>query len=144
MADPLNPFATSSASPSFPHHSQLASSSSDPHLAPGGHDTSRQYSQAGSPAGDAWGSPADARNGMVPRAARTTDDWKRPDTDEDDYGHRVSASEESPAAPARPVPQEGFVRIRILGIDRNRRDMYIKFNAEVSHSSSSRPSACLS
>lgn len=32
----------------------------------------------------------------------------------------------------RPPPPDGFVRIRIVGLDKNRRDVYLKFNAEVS------------
>jgi hypothetical protein len=69
---------------------------------------------------------------MVPRAARTTDDRRRREEDEDDYGHRGSSGEEAPVVARQAAAPAGFVRIRILGIDRNRRDMYIKFNAEVS------------
>jgi hypothetical protein len=29
-------------------------------------------------------------------------------------------------------PQDPFVRIKIMGLEKNRRDIYIKFNAEVS------------
>jgi hypothetical protein len=30
------------------------------------------------------------------------------------------------------VPMDGFVRMRVLGLEKNRRDIYIKFSAEVS------------
>lgn len=119
MSDPLNPFGNS------PHSAFDPSSSvSQPTT------QSQQYPTGGT--GNGWG--GETRSGMVPRGARTVDERRRTETDEDDYGVRPGGGEASTATPSRPpaAAQEGFVRIRILGIDRNRRDMYIKFNAEVS------------
>ncbi|GAA5914129.1 retromer subunit VPS17 [Sporobolomyces salmoneus] len=117
MSDPLNPFGNS------PHSAFDPSSSvSQPTT------QSQQYPTGGT--GNGWG--GETRSGMVPRGARTVDERRRTETDEDDYGVRPGGGEASTATPSRPpaAAQEGFVRIRILGIDRNRRDMYIKFNAE--------------
>ncbi|GAA6024755.1 hypothetical protein JCM11491_004803 [Sporobolomyces phaffii] len=133
MSDPLNPFQAEPSSSSSPFHV--------PHVSPPSSDSPAfdqylghaQQSEANIEPGqgDAWGGGAtSARSGMVPRGARTTDDRRVHERDEDDYGHRPGpAGDEQPAA-ARQVAPEGFVRIRILGIDRNRRDMYVKFNAE--------------
>ncbi|KAM0751557.1 hypothetical protein T439DRAFT_312879 [Meredithblackwellia eburnea MCA 4105] len=82
-----------------------------------------------------------APSGLTPRSPQAHSSAQiRPrvlDADEDDHS--------SPATPAfsptrtqggaqqqvtRPPPQEGFVRIRIVGLDKNRRDVYLKFNAE--------------
>ncbi|GAA5916372.1 hypothetical protein JCM5296_006190 [Sporobolomyces johnsonii] len=69
-----------------------------------------------------------ASAGLVPRGPQTIDPpsgnglRKRQDTDEDEAG--------VPQQGQARQQQEGFVRLRIVGLDRNRRDMYIKFNAE--------------
>ncbi|GAA5882304.1 hypothetical protein JCM16303_004060 [Sporobolomyces ruberrimus] len=141
MADPLDGFqaeASGHSGPSpfhVPHHS--SPSSSDPFStnsrnvpAPLDSDDISQRSGMHSAAGqgDAW-TTSPGRNGFVPREARTTGDRRTLESDEDDYGHRASGSDGQAVAPRQAAPG-GFVRIRILGIDRNRRDMYVKFNAE--------------
>ncbi|GAA5951248.1 hypothetical protein JCM21900_004387 [Sporobolomyces salmonicolor] len=85
----------------------------------------------------AWGgtSPAAAARtsgsenaGLVPREPQAIDSpsghgaRRRKDTDEEAAG--------VPQQGQARQQQEGFVRLRIVGLDRNRRDIYIKFNAE--------------
>lgn len=65
--------------------------------------------------------------GMVARPAQTIDSPN---------GRRRQDSSDGPVRQAQGGPgdgqqREGFIRIRIMGIERNRRDTYIKFNAEV-------------
>ncbi|GAA5993354.1 hypothetical protein JCM11641_000860 [Rhodosporidiobolus odoratus] len=64
--------------------------------------------------------------GMVARPAQTIDSPN---------GRRRQDSSDGPVRQAQGGPgdgqqREGFIRIRIMGIERNRRDTYIKFNAE--------------
>ncbi|GAA5874904.1 hypothetical protein JCM8547_003606 [Rhodosporidiobolus lusitaniae] len=56
-------------------------------------------------------------SGLVPRSAQTI---------EPSNGRRTPTNQPQDGQPQR----EGFIRIRIVGLDRNKRDMYIKFNAE--------------
>ncbi|CEQ39236.1 SPOSA6832_00759, partial [Sporobolomyces salmonicolor] len=66
--------------------------------------------------------------GLVPREPQAIDSpsgrgaRRRKDTDEEAAG--------VPQQGQARQQQEGFVRLRIVGLDRNRRDIYIKFNAE--------------
>ncbi|GAA5949980.1 hypothetical protein JCM10213_004275 [Rhodosporidiobolus nylandii] len=83
-------------------------------------------SEAWGGAGDGGGSPAQGRQGgLVPRSAQAVDS----------PNGRRRADSDAPQAQARQAAQdsqqrEGFIRVRILGLERNRRDIYIKFNAE--------------
>lgn len=74
---------------------------------------------------------------LVPRAPQTLADPSRRNNAASDYGPPEPAggggsSSSSTLSPAQ--SKEAFIRIRILGIDRQKKDMYIKFNAEVSPS----------
>ena len=76
---------------------------------------------------------------LVPRAPQTLADPSRSNHAASDYGPPEPAGGGGPSAsaasstlsPAQSA-KEAFIRIRILGIDRQKKDMYIKFNAEVS------------
>lgn len=107
------------------------------------HQASRGYQAQGSTSNggggggqDTWGNDERGngrREGLVARGPQVTESptgRRRIENDEDDYGVRGNDSEETLTGLRQ--PQEGFVRVRIMGLDRNRRDMYIKFNAEVS------------
>jgi len=105
-----------------------------------GYQTQGSTSNGGGGGPDTWGNEErggrGGREGLVARGPQVTESptgRRRIDNDEDDYGVRGNDSEETSTASKQ--PQEGFVRVRIMGLDRNRRDMYIKFNAEVSFDS---------
>ncbi|GAA5910082.1 hypothetical protein JCM6882_006510 [Rhodosporidiobolus microsporus] len=88
--------------------------------------------QGGGGAGGAWGGPMGhpqypqaggaGGGGLVPRSAQAVDSPN---------GRRRTDSDTArPAGQEGQQQREGFIRIRILGLDRNRKDIYIKFNAE--------------
>ncbi|ORY80719.1 Vps5 C terminal like-domain-containing protein [Leucosporidium creatinivorum] len=62
---------------------------------------------------------------MQPRSARTYDEQRRVREEGDEQQNRSNGN----ARQAGP-PQDPFVRIKIVGLEKNRRDIYIKFNAE--------------
>lgn len=66
---------------------------------------------------------------MVPREPRTADAPDAAATRRlaEDLNGPQPQRRAGDAASAR----DGFIRIRILGLDRNKRDLYIKFNVEV-------------
>lgn len=66
-------------------------------------------------------------NGRRTRAGSGSDGYG----DRDDDGLHQS-TQRAGIQPARQQPSEPYVRIRIVGLEKNRRDIYIKFNAEVS------------
>ncbi|GAA5942472.1 retromer subunit VPS17 [Sporobolomyces koalae] len=131
MSDPLNPFGSPplvTASPFQDPHSGPLSTASNSHDTPGNYLSDAQASPDGFQ-GAAW-TAGGARDIMTPRDARVDSPRRRIPDDEDDYGsNRASSGGVEPSVPAK-QPEAAFVRIRITGIDRNRRDMYIKFNAE--------------
>ncbi|POY72934.1 hypothetical protein BMF94_4010 [Rhodotorula taiwanensis] len=72
---------------------------------------------------------------LIPRGPQTIDPHttRRVSNAASDYGAPeppLGHGQPGPSSPSTAGPKEGFVRIRILGIDRQKRDMYIKFNAE--------------
>lgn len=72
---------------------------------------------------------------LVPRAPQTLADPSRRNNAASDYGPPEPAGGGGPPSSTLSPAQsskEAFIRIRILGIDRQKKDMYIKFNAEVS------------
>lgn len=90
-------------------------------------------------AGDAWGNAGSqqrahgqgqgqgqGQGGMVPRDARVVDSagQRRPDEGAPPGGQGSASAQQQQA-------REGFIRVRILGLERNRRDLYVKFNVEV-------------
>lgn len=91
----------------------------------------RSLSEQGQEESAGW-SPQRASADLVPRDAQGQRSLSRERRDAADYndtttgtpGNRV-AGEEGPA------PMPGFVRIKIVGLEKNRRDIYIKFSAEV-------------
>lgn len=85
--------------------------------------------QGGASGGDGgWGASGAAQQqqqqgrtaGLVPRSAQIA---------ETANGRRAAG--EAGASGGQVSQREGFIRIRIMGLERNRRDIYIKFNAEV-------------
>ncbi|KPV77236.1 uncharacterized protein RHOBADRAFT_25148 [Rhodotorula graminis WP1] len=130
-----------------PHHSDAHLSSVAPrsplvgyerdYRAPGGAGgapTSPGQGEAWS-SGDAWGSSSSggasgaggpqraqgqAQGGsMVPRYPRTVDGAGQRRVDDGAAG-----------GPSQQQQREGFIRVRILGLERNKRDLYVKFNVE--------------
>ncbi|GAA5844375.1 hypothetical protein JCM11251_007590 [Rhodosporidiobolus azoricus] len=89
--------------------------------------------QGGGGAGGAWGGPTGQQQhlqgtsghpgGLVPRSAQALDSPN---------GRRRTDSEAGRPAThdGQQQQRDGFIRIRVLGLDRNRKDIYIKFNAE--------------
>ncbi|GAA6003559.1 hypothetical protein JCM10207_000389 [Rhodosporidiobolus poonsookiae] len=90
----------------------------------GGDDASRAW--GGSPQ-QTQHRPAGQGSGLVPREAQAIDGPN---------GRRRADSEDGPVRPAQSQAaaegqqREGFIRVRIVGLERNRRDIYVKFNAE--------------
>lgn len=104
--------------------------------------------QAPSSPGDAWapnplppahgggGSPqfanapptprSTSNSGLTPRSAQYASPTResRRGVDEEEGGRRVQES-------LRPPPVDPFVRIKVMALEKNRRDIYVKFNAEV-------------
>lgn len=123
-AQPLPPPPTTSAwgsPPSSPQQHQQPQYASGSAGGPGVGATGGP----GSPAG-AYRAPG----GMEPRSAQAYE-WRRGDGASDDEGGR--ARNGSGAEPHAPVQQAApTVRVRVIGLDKNRKDFYIKFNAEVS------------
>ncbi|GAA5993174.1 hypothetical protein JCM10908_001324 [Rhodotorula pacifica] len=80
--------------------------------------------------------PTSGQPTLVPRSPQTIEPSRRVSAATDaEYGPPEPASSSSAATSNNPHHQqhqakEGFIRIRILGIDRQKKDMYIKFNAE--------------
>lgn len=86
------------------------------------------------------GSGFQASPSLVPRAPQNYEP-RRTSTAAGEYGPPEPGPSTHAAAPpgggggggaGAAHPREGFLRIRILGVERQRRDIYIKFNAEVS------------
>ncbi|GJN88144.1 hypothetical protein Rhopal_001100-T1 [Rhodotorula paludigena] len=105
-----------------------------------GYDRDYRAPAAGSPSPGGWNAPRRADDvagspsraplgGMVPREPRTADAPDAAATRRlaEDLNGTQPQRRAGDAAPAR----DGFIRIRILGLDRNKRDLYIKFNVEV-------------
>ncbi|KAJ8296205.1 Vacuolar protein sorting-associated protein 17 [Rhodotorula toruloides] len=83
--------------------------------------------QHGGTSGDGWGASGEGSQqqqgrtaGLVPRSAQVADSMNG----------RRAAGEAGANGGQGPQQREGFIRIRIMGLERNRRDIYIKFNAE--------------
>ncbi|GAA6057897.1 hypothetical protein NBRC10513_002936 [Rhodotorula toruloides] len=82
--------------------------------------------QQGGTSGDGWGASGEGSQqqgrtaGLVPRSAQVADSTSG----------RRAAGEAGQNGGQVPQQREGFIRIRIMGLERNRRDIYIKFNAE--------------
>lgn len=76
---------------------------------------------------------AGSGSGLTPRSPQSRSSRERErDADEDDHDYDPTRTQGGGVAQlARPPPQDGFVRIKIVGLDKNRRDVYLKFNAEV-------------
>ncbi|GAA6055432.1 hypothetical protein JCM3770_006991 [Rhodotorula araucariae] len=84
-------------------------------------------------AGDGWGGAGGStgqhtQGGMVPREARTADFSRREGGAAGAAGAGAGAG--APGADPQLHEREGFIRVRILGLERNKRDLYVKFNAE--------------
>lgn len=85
--------------------------------------------QHGGTSGDGWGASGEGSQqqqqgrtaGLVPRSAQVADSMNG----------RRAAGEAGSNGGQGAQQREGFIRIRIMGLERNRRDIYIKFNAEV-------------
>lgn len=76
-------------------------------------------------------------SGLTPRSPQSRPSRERErerDADEDDHSFSPTRTQGGTVAQVqpRPPPQDAFVRIKIVGLDKNRRDVYLKFNAEVS------------
>ncbi|BGP05696.1 Vacuolar protein sorting-associated protein 17 [Rhodotorula toruloides] len=84
--------------------------------------------QHGGTSGDGWGASGEGSQqqqqgrtaGLVPRSAQVADSMNG----------RRAAGEAGSNGGQGAQQREGFIRIRIMGLERNRRDIYIKFNAE--------------
>ncbi|BGP29744.1 Vacuolar protein sorting-associated protein 17 [Rhodotorula toruloides] len=83
--------------------------------------------QQGGTSGGGWGASGEGSQqqqgrtaGLVPRSAQVADSTN----------DRRAAGEAVQNGGQVPQQREGFIRIRIMGLERNRRDIYIKFNAE--------------
>ncbi|BGP37539.1 Vacuolar protein sorting-associated protein 17 [Rhodotorula kratochvilovae] len=100
-----------------------------------GSSAAPQGSAWGASAGDGWGGAGAgagtsagqgsqrAQGGMVPRDPRTVEGARREGGAGAAGGAGASGTEPGQG-------REGFIRVRILGLERNRRDLYVKFNVE--------------
>ncbi|BGP22509.1 vacuolar protein sorting-associated protein VPS17 [Rhodotorula toruloides] len=85
------------------------------------------WQQGGTSGGDGWGASGEGQQqqgrtaGLVPRSAQVADSM---------HGRRAAGEAGASGGQVRQQQREGFLRIRIMGLERNRRDIYIKFNAE--------------
>lgn len=103
----------------------------------GSHDGWGQHAAPATPSSP-FPTSTTANPTLVPRAPQTLADPSRRNNAASDYGPPEPAGgggggPSSTLSPAQ-SSKEAFIRIRILGIDRQKKDMYIKFNAEVSPS----------
>jgi len=74
---------------------------------------------------------------MVPRDPRTVEG---PGQRRSDDGAAGGPSQQGQQQQQQQQAREGFIRVRILGLERNKRDLYVKFNVEVRpHLHRSRP-----
>ncbi|KDE08632.1 hypothetical protein MVLG_01093 [Microbotryum lychnidis-dioicae p1A1 Lamole] len=115
-------------SPIHPTHSAAASGNDAASSAPG---SDQQWSSSSTSTGS---------GGMVARPPQTWAESRRAsahphphpdrDVDDDDRNDRSLAQSTSSQAPSQPPSAQTFVRIKVLGLDKNRRDIYVKFNAE--------------
>jgi len=126
-AQPLPPPPNNSAWSSPPSTPQPHNGQAHPQAhAPGGWaGSSSQASSAGS-----------ARGGMTPRSPQGQG-YERRSLGEtsDDLGQNggASAAGEGRSGEGAAVRAEPSVRVRVTGLDRNRRDFFVKFNAEVTN-----------
>lgn len=133
--DPLSgtPSSPTRSSPILPDLSPLAPRSPLPGQ-PNGHY--RPQPLPPPPTNSHWNSPPpSATNSQFSRGSSSGGMTPRSPQGYPEQGRRVERDEEGGAKPvgeARPPPPDGFVRIKIMALEKNnRRDYYVKFNAEV-------------